>query len=211
MSRRSYNPDIVKKENITAGIKPLNSSTEIRTSLRIPLNRGIASCILMNPSAADKDNSDETINFVTEYIYGNFPDIQRIRFFNLYPFYEGESSKIYKLMDNLTPLEYSESMKANRKAIKGTLSTTTHLFLGYGQCSGNKDDKIKYYNPETTEILEMIKDFYSKKIFVFETTQNEKILIKGKYPRHPNPNNEHKAINHHECFIDENGSIKLMD
>ncbi|MET3658402.1 DUF1643 domain-containing protein [Sporosarcina psychrophila] len=206
MGKRNYDTNLVNTEKIKASIKPLNSNVEIRTSLRIPLKRGIASCILMNPSAADNVDSDNTINVVTKYIYENFPNIQRIRYFNLYPFYEPSSTNIYPLIHNLTSLEYDRAMIANRKAIKKTLDTTTHLFLGYGQCSGNSNDKTDYYDIETAEILSMLEKRYTNETFVFETSQSDNILIKGKYPRHPNPNNEHMATNHHKCHI-KNGSI----
>ncbi|MEK5530641.1 DUF1643 domain-containing protein [Viridibacillus sp. FSL R5-0468] len=208
MAKKSYDPDLVNTKNIKAYIKPLNSKVEIRTSLRIPLKRGIASCILMNPSAADDVDSDPTINYVTEYIYNNIPEVHHIRFFNLYPFYEPKSSKIYPLIHTLTSLEYDRAMIANRKVIEKSLSTTTHLFLGYGQCSGDKVDKINYYDIQSAEILTRIEKLYKNDIFVFETTQSKNILIDGKYPRHPNPNSKYKASNHHKCFI-KNGSIIL--
>ena len=209
MAKRSYDSKLVKIKGIKAGKRQLNSKVEIRTSLRIPLKRGIASCILMNPSTADSFDSDDTVNFVTEYIYKNIPEINWIRFYNLYPFYEPKSPKIYDLIHNLTPSEYSTAMNLNRLEIKKTLESTTHLFLGYGQCSGDTNDKASYYDIETVKLLNMIENTYKNDIFVFETSQSNKILIKNKYPRHPNPNNEHFAINHHKCHI-KNGSIILI-
>lgn len=208
LAKRNYNSSLVNTEKIKAVTESLNSTVNIRTSLSIPLRKGVASCILMNPSAADNVASDDTINFVTEYIYSNFPEVQRIRFLNLYPFYESSSSKVYPIIHGLTPLEYNQAMKANRKAIKKSLSTTTHLFLGYGKCSGSKDDKTNYYDIETGKILTMLEMQYTNEIFVFETSQSDNILIEGMYPRHPKPNSPYIAIDHHKCFI-ENGSIIL--
>ncbi|MCM3390569.1 DUF1643 domain-containing protein (plasmid) [Ureibacillus chungkukjangi] len=209
MARRSYDPELVRIKGISADNNPLNSEVEIRNSLRIPLKRGIASCILMNPSSADDIDSDDTINFVIKYIYQNIPEIDWIRFYNLYPFYESSSPMIYPLIHNLSKSEYSSAMKENRKEIKKTLGSTTHLFLGYGQCSGDANDKSTYYDIETEKLLNMIEKYYKNDIYVFETSQSEDILIKKKYPRHPNPNNKHVAINHHKCQI-KNGSIVLI-
>ncbi|MBU8878157.1 DUF1643 domain-containing protein [Bacillus sp. FJAT-29790] len=209
MAKRSYDSKLVRIKGIKTNKNPLNSKVEIRTSLRIPLKRCVASCILMNPSTADSVNSDDTINFVTKYIHKNIPDIHWIRFYNLYPFYEPTSPKIYLLIHNLTPSEYRTAMDANRLEIKKSLESTTHLFLGYGQCSGDSNDKACYYDMETAKLLNMIEKNYKNDIFVFETSQSKKILIKNKYPRHPNPNNEHFAINHHKCQI-KNGSIKII-
>lgn len=69
MAKKSYDPKLVRINRIKTNKNPLNSKVEIRTSLRIPLKRGIASCILMNPSTADSIDSDDTINFVTKYIH----------------------------------------------------------------------------------------------------------------------------------------------
>lgn len=207
--KRRYDSKIVKKKGIKANKNPLNCKVEVRTSLKIPLKRCIASCVLMNPSSADKIDSDDTINFVTEYIYKNIPEIHEIRFYNLYPFYESNSSKIYPLIHSLTALEYNTSMNANRLEIKKSLKSTTQLFLGYGQCSGDSNDKASYYVPETLKLLTMIESYYNNDIFVFETSQSNEVLIKKKYPRHPNPNNEHFATNHHKCQI-RNGSIILI-
>lgn len=55
----------------------------------------------------------------------------------------------------------------------------------------------------------MIEKEYKINIFVFETSQSDKILINNKYPRHPNPNNKHFAIKHHNCHI-KDGSIILI-
>lgn len=71
MAKRSYDSKLIRIKGIKANKNPLNSKVEIRTSLRIPLKRGIASCILMNPSTADSIDSDDTINSVTEYIHKN--------------------------------------------------------------------------------------------------------------------------------------------
>lgn len=70
-------------------------------------------------------------------------------------------------------------------------------------------DKARYYDIETVKLLNMIEKKYKNDIFVFDTSQSNKILIKDKYPRHPNPNNEHFATNHHKCHI-KNGSIRLI-
>ena len=209
MAKKSYNSELVKTKGIKVNKKSLNSHIETRTSLNIPLMRGIASCILMNPSTTDSVDSDDTINFVTEYIYNNFPEIQRIRFYNLYPFYESRSPKIYTLICTLTPSDYRTAMNKNRLEIRKSLVSTTHLFLGYGQCSGDSNDKTNYYDIETGKLLNMIQKHYKNDIFVFETSQSKNILIKDKYPRHPNPNNEHVATNYHKCRIN-NGSIVLI-
>lgn len=204
-----YSSDIVRTKGIKANKVPLNNKVDMRTSLSIPLKRGIASCILMNPSAADEDESDGTINFVTQYIYTNIPEIHRIRFYNLYPFYESNSSLIYPLIQTLTQSEYDTAMNANRIEIKQSLKSTTHLFLGYGKCSGDKNDKTRYYDIETVKLLNMIERYYMNDIYVFETSQSNNILIKDEYPRHPNPNNPYFATNHHKCDV-KNGLIKLI-
>jgi hypothetical protein len=209
LAKKSYNSKLVRIKGIKGNKNPLNSKVEIRTSLRIPLKRGIASCILMNPSTADSADSDDTINFVTEYIHKNIPEIYWIRFYNLYPFYEPKSPKIYPLIHNLTPFEYSTAMDTNRLEIMKSFKSSTHLFLGYGQCSGDSHDKANYYDIETVKLLNIIEKNYKNDIFVFETSQSNNILIKNKYPRHPNPNNEHIATNHHKCHI-KNESIILI-
>ncbi|WRP05657.1 DUF1643 domain-containing protein [Rossellomorea aquimaris] len=209
MAKKSYDSKLVRIKGIKANRNNLNSEVEIRTSLKIPIKRGIASCILMNPSTADSVNSDDTINFVTEYIHKNIPEIYWIKFYNLYPFYEPKSPMIYPLIHNLTSREYRTAMDANRLEIKNSFKSTTHLFLGYGQCSGDSNDKASYYDIETVKLLKMIEKNYKNDIFVFETSQSNNILIKNKYPRHPNPNNEHVAIDHHKCQI-KNGSLLII-
>lgn len=207
MSNKEYDIELVKIKGIKANKYPLNDTVNVRTSLRVPIKRSVASCILMNPSKADSQESDNTINFVTEYIHKNLPDVQWIRFYNLFPFYESKASKIYTLINKLTSSEYQTTMLSNRSEIKKSLNATTYLFLGYGQCSGGPSDKA-IYNTETQELLNMIETHYKKEVYVFETSQSAEILIKNKYPRHPNPNNKHVALNHHLCHV-KNGSIKL--
>lgn len=207
MPKKEYDIELVKTKGIKANTYPLNDSVNVRTSLRVPIRRNVASLILMNPSKADSKESDNTINFVTEYIHKNLPDVQWIRFFNLFPFYEPNSSNIYTLINGLSSLEYQNTMESNRSEIKKSLNSTTYLFLGYGQCSGGTADKA-IYSSETHELLKMIETYYKKEIYVFETSQSSEILIKNKYPRHPNPNNKHVAIKHHLCQV-KNGEIKL--
>lgn len=208
MTKRSYDSELVRTKGIKANRTSLNSKVELRTSLRVPLKRCIASCILMNPSTADSTDSDDTINFVTQYIHKNISEIHWIRFYNLYPFYEPKSSKIYPLIRDLPQLEYRSAMDANILEIKKSLESTTHLFLGYGKCSGDSTDKAAYFDIETGKLLNMIEKSYKKDIYVFETSQSNSILIQNKYPRHPNPNSGHFATNHHKCHI-KSGSIIL--
>jgi len=42
-------------------------------------------------------------------------------------------------------------------------------------------DKARYYDIETVKLLNMIEKKYENDIFIFETSQSNKILIKTKY------------------------------
>ncbi|GEN54930.1 DUF1643 domain-containing protein [Halobacillus faecis] len=201
MVKKKYDSKIVRSKSIKAKKTSINDQVEIRTSLIVPLRREIATCILMNPSSADSTYSDDTINFVTKYIYKKIPEIHWVRYYNLYPFYEPKSNKIYSLINKLPQTEYYSAMNKNIQEIMKSLKSTNHLFLGYGQCSGDSNDKANYYDIETSKLLNVVENYYEGNIYVFETSQSNNILIKNKYPRHPNPNSEHFAINHHKCLV----------
>ena len=166
-------PDFVENKKIL--IHEDNHGTDsFRYSLEIPFLRDgnkKYTVIMMNPSKADIEQSDPTIDRILRYIEKNDSNVTSVSIVNLYA--ERET--------------YSESLKLNEQThsenmatIKKKINSSDEVILGWGkptQGSQERLHELKYHHI-ACEVLEVCCELnYSPKII--------ESLIEGIYPRHP--------------------------
>ncbi|CAD5898181.1 DUF1643 domain-containing protein [Carnobacterium maltaromaticum] len=116
----------VKKDKIDICIKKMKGF-EFRTYLKIPLiNKSEKKMIIimMNPSKANKDDSDITVNKVLEYANKN-ELYNEVIILNVISLYESSSNKIKKVRNDFIQChskeKFEELMKINFNKIKSTV------------------------------------------------------------------------------------------
>lgn len=134
---------------------------DYRFSLEITLNKEgneSISVIMMNPSKADGEYSDKSVNRVIKYVYENeeeLRNVNKIYILNLYPVYETYSRKFTELYE-----KYSEEQLLaegqNDEEIKRIVSMSNKVIVGWGLASGlNKINEERYRN-RCCELFELI-------------------------------------------------------
>lgn len=186
-----------------------NPILEKRELLKITLNHPgekTVNVIMMNPSEADTQNSDKTVNRVINFFYkqpiivenelGNnygqiISDIKYINITNLFSLYNSQSNKLRDSINEITSqLSYSalkEIINSNINQIKNTLNNTDYIVLAWGNCPDNFHQFLYYY--QAAEILDYITTTGKNNIYVFRIfdikRQTECFLTKLGNPVHP--------------------------
>ncbi|MEK4434579.1 DUF1643 domain-containing protein [Paenibacillus sp. FSL K6-2862] len=172
--------------------KTIESTLFTREYLEIPILNGgskrICFC-LMNPSKADTECSDKTVNIVINFVNEKrkeeaFEDIGTIVIVNLFPFYETVSSFLGAIINYFgedQDKDLEVMLEKNQQVILERLSSSDWIVLGWGDCPDNFKKVI--YDSEIKEVLKEASKM--KNVYIFEDENNKGITIK-KQPRHPN-------------------------
>ncbi|WP_409174408.1 DUF1643 domain-containing protein [Brevibacillus fortis] len=162
----------VDKENIKfRGCIELNQ----RYLLEVPLirddeNQKTVLVIMKNPSVADKNNSDHTINNVLKFCWGK--GYRKVLIMNLYSFYSTDPKGIANhINNNQIHLAVGED---NDKVLKDVLSEVYDIIVAWG---GNTFGLTDYYKNRIKQVYKIIN---SKNLYYVESVSGE-----GWYPRHP--------------------------
>ncbi|MFX3625136.1 MAG: DUF1643 domain-containing protein [Ectobacillus sp.] len=177
----------VSRRNITADIT-LRDWLEIDIH---PQGTGTILYILMNPSKADEVFCDDTVKKLLDFTRQQtnmrnspIPNVQKVMIVNLFPFYKTESSKLYKVLQELqgNPQEYEFLLKHNMQQIHTAIQQADYIVFGWGDPPKNVDEW--FHRNITSEILHHVRLLEKKDTFVFTCTRPE-TLTKKKHPRHP--------------------------
>lgn len=161
----------------------------IRKSLHIPLLNDYSNdltYIMMNPSKADKNVSDDTVNRCLKIAY-HFPckyQIGAVTIVNMQPIYEPKSSKLEKIISNISHDEYINELIDNIKTIKKTVKKSDYIFLATGESPKGIDKKLY------RGLLDMVVEYIEKNkgcIFLGKKINNKSFLTNSGYPRHIHP------------------------
>ncbi|MET1248342.1 DUF1643 domain-containing protein [Sporolactobacillus sp. STCC-11] len=143
---------------------------------------------LMNPSDADQNFSDATVNRCIDIAYSFFGkyEIGSISIVNVLPFYEPKSAKLQNVIQTVKSFSlsfYENEITSNLKVVKRTIKESTYVFLATGGIP-NVDDK--------TEYRKLIHDIYqwveeSKGQAFIGKKYNDKGFPTKKYSRHIHP------------------------
>ena len=174
-----YNRNFLKK---VIDIKE-NKNIKIpkRYLLKIELNRNNGSedeeiVIMMNPSKADKNLSDDTVNRIIKEIYIQRKKVKYITILNLFVVFERDSTK---LKDYIKKCGYeftvgisNSDLYNNDDVIEKSCEHATEIIVAWG------DGKEKWYRKRENEILLILKKTNAKVLCCND-------LNKLGYPRHP--------------------------
>ncbi|MCY8126152.1 DUF1643 domain-containing protein [Bacillus spizizenii] len=134
MSKKPY-PDFVIKESIVCDCKDFLNTNIIRTRkmLIIELNNEFKKTItftLMNPSRANKTDSDKTVNLLLKY--AKVQKAHTVIITNVYPFYEPRSPRLRIVLskaEELDSVKYENTFKENLNIIKDAYSKSDKIYV----------------------------------------------------------------------------------
>lgn len=170
-------------------IKPVKNtyyrvSLEIQNSLQSNNHKTVV--IMMNPSAADAYNSDETVNKVIKALR---TISETIYILNLFPFYEPNSKKLWDLVKKKTNVHI---VNQNEVAISQAIKNADKIIFAWGDVP--KGLSAKLHNDRVKSVIDIV-NFYNKEncLYVFNYIQknNLKFISKKKRPLHPSRKNIH--------------------
>lgn len=192
-----YNNKYVEKI-VYCEMEELTSNIEGRYLLKVKLKNNFTETLtiaMMNPSKADKDSSDETVNKVIQFVYemnsikeSEINSIGYINIVNIFPAYELNSGKVKDKLERITEDDKLNLMQErNKGAFKNAVSESHKVVLAWGDVPSKV--KAKHHNHEAIMMYELlIKYNLEDKTFVIKYKEYEQILTKKKRPRHPSWN-----------------------
>ena len=146
-------PPIVEGKRISNADMKLKCRYSLKIKLKKNGNESII-VILKNPSKADEDKSDYTVNRVISYIYNCKTDsnsilnnISSIIILNLFPIYEPKSNKLPKSITESTVREL------NLNEIKKYTSQHKKVIVAWGNHPANLKREFETLSSETLRIL----------------------------------------------------------
>lgn len=162
-----------------------DENNDIRYCLDVELKNcdknKIALVIMKNPSKADKDSSDQTVNKVLDVMYKS--GYGKCSIMNIIPYYATDSAKV------------AEKAKSNKEVyilndqyLKSRVDTATRIFVAWG---GNSAFDIDFYNTR----IENIKKFLEgKTVYCYKKN-------KDGTPIHPSRNQWKKDITDRDFIV----------
>ncbi|MED4971298.1 DUF1643 domain-containing protein [Parageobacillus toebii] len=202
-----YNPKYVRKI-LECQYAQLTNNIQARYLLSIELKNDsneIATFVMMNPSRADYNTSDVTVNKVIKFAFIKGKGrIGIINIVNLFPFYETNSNVLQSIINRVRSnpnLNFKQIMARNNHIIKKAFQTSDYIIFAWGNPSKNIDKQL--HLNQCSIISSYVKTLNPSRTYVIKTHHKE-ILTKGGYPRHPS----RPALNgFKKCVISENGKI----
>ncbi|MDY8021996.1 DUF1643 domain-containing protein [Paenibacillus polymyxa] len=177
------------------GEKIAENELFVRHVLELPLKKATGSkkiCFcLMNPSKADMQNSDDTVNIVLKFVEklmieanSQFKDIGAVVVVNLFPTYETRSTFLGTVIKGLQKTNKLDHLLfINQTEIMKQVKNSEWIILGWGNCPENLSANL--HKTETNKILAALyKVQKESSIYIFEDKKNKGLTIK-KHPRHP--------------------------
>ncbi|WP_199616245.1 DUF1643 domain-containing protein [Paenibacillus alkalitolerans] len=175
------------KEHVVDGIW-------LRDWLEVSINKEASNTvlyILMNPSKADQEECDDTVEKLLNFTMDQsndkdsvIPDVGTVIIVNLFPFYKTESNKLYEVLLELTEKRggYEDLMKANMRKIRKAIKKSQYIVLGWGDAPKHVDEW--HHRELCSGILKVLHKSDDKQVFVFHSTR-EKTVTRKRNPRHP--------------------------
>ncbi|MEK3977878.1 DUF1643 domain-containing protein [Psychrobacillus sp. FSL K6-2836] len=142
--------------------------------------------IMMNPSAADANYSDDTVNKV---IHALSTISQTIYILNLFPFYEPDSKKLGDLVQKKNNLQI---INQNEAAISKAIKSADKIIFAWGDVP--KGLPAKLHNERVKAVIKIIeKRNKENSLYVFNYGRKKflKFISNKKRPLHPSRKNIH--------------------
>lgn len=196
------------KEVLDCQCIQLTATIQVRTLLSINLKNDsnkVATFIMMNPSLANHNISDKTVNKVIKFAFiKGKGKIGIVNMVNLFPFYETNSSNLQTIINrvkNNVTLNFDGIISNNNNIIFKNIKLSKWVILAWGNPSVNIDSLI--HDKQCSSILNYISSVRSTISYVIKT-QYYNILTKDGYPRHPS---RPSLKGFKKCLINEEGKI----
>jgi hypothetical protein len=149
---------------------------------------GSALCIMMNPSKADENESDSSVNKVIEFFKKEY---RTIKICNLIPIYLTKSSEMNQLFDEFQEEKcrdtFCEIIKHNFTTISreiNELDKDARVVLAWGDPPEGFDKRLhQEYVDKVLASIESLPNYY-----IFETNNPHGDITKLGNPRHPSRN-----------------------
>jgi len=117
-----------------------------------PTRNKVLSVILKNPSSAEEERADTTVNRVENYVYKNFPDVAEINILNLYSYRATDAADLQTFIDE-RPRIHQIAQSRNDRVIKSTVENSDYIIVAWG---GHTDVDKDEYKSRVEEIIEML-------------------------------------------------------
>ncbi|WDQ30455.1 DUF1643 domain-containing protein [Paenibacillus marchantiae] len=181
-------PKFVTITNIDCEFESLSNQIDARYSLTIPINKNyenIMTYIMMNPSKADKNQSDTTVNTVLNFAAKKLQKkIGKVIVVNLFCLYEPNSTKLKSLLSGISDCEREYSSKKNKTSIDEAIFNSNYIILAWGNVP--KGIAAANHNKEVSYVYECIKKHKKlKSVYILKSEKHKNILTVAKRPRHP--------------------------
>lgn len=129
---------------------PIIQGVDARYCLTVTINeqyKNVLTYIMMNPSKADMEQSDATVNKVICFAASTANDeykIGKVQILNLFALYEPKSRSLQKLLDQVMeyPIKYQGNYMENRKNINDVISNSKYIVLAWGDVPRECQQKL---------------------------------------------------------------------
>jgi hypothetical protein len=178
-------------------VKGIHARTLLSVQISNQFNDSVL-VIMMNPSKANKSQSDLTINKVLNLF--NHSKIGTVKIANLFPVYKTKSALLYDTLLQLKRIDvtkYNQIISENLKILESEIKHSNFIVLAWGDTPNGMP--TVFYEQMYNKILSSLHK-NDKKALVFLTKRWENLLTLRRKPRHPNRN---KLIGVVECKIDK--------
>lgn len=165
------------KDHVKKSCIEIRGDAECRYLLRVPLsnknNERKVLVIMKNPSRANKDNSDRSVNNVIEFCKSDYKEVYIM---NLFPCYSKDPRKV-KCFIKCT--SYNDRMHENQDTLIGVLNKIDDVIIAWG--GGGEIGNALEYKKVTEKTCDILKNA-NKKMYAVRVSGD---LKKKKYPWHP--------------------------
>lgn len=197
---------------LTCETEYLTDSIEGRYLLKVKLKNNFTDTLtvaMMNPSKANKEFSDNTVNKVISFVYemnlsedSLVRNIGFINIVNIFPAYEPKSGNVRDKLEKIISKGKLYSMqKRNKIAFDRALSESQNVVLAWGDVPSKV--KREFHNHEAIMMYHLLIQYgLTDNTFVFKYKEYEQILTNEKRPRHPSRNTleSYKKVNYMKVF-----------
>lgn len=185
-----------------------NISKRNLLSVKIGESKDKILCVMMNPSKADTQQSDRTVNKVLNLLENTNAGI--IEIVNLFPIYKTNSNELYTSLQEVINVigfdGFDRLIAENDKLIRRKIVHADLIIFAWGDTPENMPCIL--HMKQCMKILSVASTIESEKFCIFKTKRWEKYLTKLGNPRHPNRNKITDLIS---CTVDKFGIIHVSD
>lgn len=209
----SYNNDCFEQV-IKCERKAITGDIEGRYLLKVKLNNDFPDTLtiaMMNPSKADENCSDDTVNKVIEFVYRKnsckkslIRNIGYIYIVNIFPAYEPNSGNVQeKLEEIISERKLDLMQQRNKIAFEDALSESQKVILAWGDVPNKV--KAKIHNHEAIMMYELLVQYGLKdNSYLFKYEEYSQILTNKKRPRHPSWNTPENYVHINDIWVSRN-------